>query len=551
MVTLLIVFALIIFTSVFLNKLSSKLGVPVLLLFLLAGFLLGWNYDISSDIGMSKIVEAVCTVALIFIMFYGGFGTRWASAKPVAVEAGLLASVGVFLTAGLTGVFCHFALGWTWVKSLLLGAVLSSTDAASVFSILRTRRLGLKNNTAPMVEMESGSNDPCAYMVTVLMLAVLNAVDPDSTTKVGAWFAIRTVFSQLVFGAACGILIAQGAAWLLKRFINASDGFGSLYILAVAVAAYAIPAAIGGNGYLSTYIVGIILGNTQFEGHKPLVAFFDGVTSLMQILIFFLLGMMADATKLPAAILPALAVFAFMLLIGRPAAVFSILSPFKKYKANQQAFISFVGLRGASSIVFAIMTITSVLPGAKALLDSTGADIFSVVFCVVIISISVQGTLIPFAAKKMNMIDEEANVMTTFSDFTEQSEATFGRFEVTEGSPWAGRCTKQMTLPDGMVLVLLRRNGETMVPKGHTVFEPGDEIIYCTFGYNTDTQMHLLRDVVEPNSRWLGKTIKEYPYKQGMVFVMIERNGKSIIPAADGSTQFCAGDVLYIYKQDI
>lgn len=551
MVTFLIVIGAILLTSVFLNKLSSRLGVPVLLLFLLAGFLLGLDTDISNSMELSKMVEAICTVALIFIMFYGGFGTRWASAKPVAVEAGLLASVGVFLTAGLTGVFCHFVLGWTWIKSMLLGAVLSSTDAASVFSILRTRRLGLKNNTAPMVEMESGSNDPCAYMVTVLMLAILNAADPASTTNVGVWFAIRTIFSQLVFGAACGILIAQGAAFLLKRYMNATDGFGSLYILAIAILSYAIPNLIGGNGYLSTYIVGIILGNTQLEGRKPLVGFFDGVTSLMQILIFFLLGMMADASKLPAAILPALAVFAFMLLVGRPMAVFSILSPFKKYKANQQAFISFVGLRGASSIVFAIMTITSVLPGARAVLESGGADIFSVVFCVVIISISIQGTLIPFAAKKMQMIDEEANVMTTFSDFTEHSEATFGRFEVTEGSPWAGRCTKQMTLPDGMVLVLLRRAGETMVPKGHTVFEPGDEIIYCTFGYNTDTQMHLVRDVVEPNSRWLGKTIKEYPYKQGMVFVMIERDGKSIIPAADGSTQFCAGDILYIYKQNI
>lgn len=551
MVTFLIVIGAILLTSVFLNKLSSRLGVPVLLLFLLAGFLLGLDTDISNSMELSKMVEAICTVALIFIMFYGGFGTRWASAKPVAVEAGLLASVGVFLTAGLTGVFCHFVLGWTWIKSMLLGAVLSSTDAASVFSILRTRRLGLKNNTAPMVEMESGSNDPCAYMVTVLMLAILNAADPASTTNVGVWFAIRTIFSQLVFGAACGILIAQGAAFLLKRYMNATDGFGSLYILAIAILSYAIPNLIGGNGYLSTYIVGIILGNTQLEGRKPLVGFFDGVTSLMQILIFFLLGMMADASKLPAAILPALAVFAFMLIVGRPMAVFSILSPFKKYKANQQAFISFVGLRGASSIVFAIMTITSVLPGARAVLESGGVDIFSVVFCVVIISISVQGTLIPFAAKKMQMIDEEANVMTTFSDFTEHSEATFGRFEVTEGSPWAGRCTKQMTLPDGMVLVLLRRARETMVPKGHTVFEPGDEIIYCTFGYNTDTQMHLVRDVVEPNSRWLGKTIKEYPYKQGMVFVMIERDGKSIIPAADGSTQFCAGDILYIYKQNI
>lgn len=551
MIAYLITIAAILLASVFLNRISFKIGVPVLLLFLLVGFLFGLNMDIIGDLSLSRMVELCCTVALIFIMFYGGFGTRWSSAKPIAVEAGLLASLGVFLTAGFTGLFCHFALGWTWAKSMMLGAVLSSTDAASVFSILRTRKLGLKNNTAPMIEMESGSNDPCAYMVTVLMLAVVNAVDPLSTTHVTAWYALWTIFSQLVFGALAGLLIAQAAAFLLKHYKFAADGYNTLFIFAVAIASYALPNLVGGNGYLSAYIVGIVLGNTNFEGRRPLVGFFDGVTSLMQIAVFFLLGMMADIRSLPSAILPALAVFGFMLVVARPAAVFSLLAPFKKYPANQMGFISFVGLRGASSIVFAIVTITQVLPGARAVLDGGGADIFSVVFCVVVISILAQGTLIPFMAKKMDMVDEGANVMTTFSDFSEQSEATFGRFTVTEDSRWAGHCTKEMTLPDGMVLVLLRRGGKTMVPKGHTVYEVGDEIIYCTRGFRADTHQHLLRDVVDPRSPWVGKTIKEYPYKDGMVFVMIERDGKSIIPTADGMTRFCAGDVLYIYKAEI
>jgi cell volume regulation protein A len=551
MIALLLIFAAILFASVFLNRISFKIGVPVLLLFLLVGFVVGLGVDIIGNVDASRLVEFSCTVALIFIMFYGGFGTRWSSAKPVAVEAGLLASVGVFLTAGITGLFCHYALGWSWVKSMMLGAVISSTDAASVFSILRTRKLGLKNNTAPMIEMESGSNDPCAYMVTVLMLAVANAADPASTTHVTVWYALWTVFSQLVFGAASGLLIAWGAAFLLKRYKFAADGFNTLFIFAVAIAAYALPNLVGGNGYLSAYIVGIVLGNTEFEGRRPLVGFFDGVTSLMQIAIFFALGMMADVHRIPAAILPALAIFAFLLLVARPAAVFSVLTPFRKYPANQMGFISFVGLRGASSIVFAIVTITQVLPGARPLIEGGGVDIFSVVFCVVVISILAQGTLIPFMAKKMKMVDENADVMTTFSDFTEQSEATFGRFTVGEGSKWAGHCTKEMTLPDGMVLVLLRRGNKTLVPKGHTYYEVGDEIIYCTRGFREDTHQHLVRDVVEPNSRWIGKTIKEYPYKDGMVFVMIERDGQSIIPTADGMTRFCAGDVLYIYRQQL
>ena len=164
----------------------------------------------------------------------------------------LLASVGVIVTAGLTGLFCHYALQWGWAESLMLGAVVSSTDAASVFSILRAKKLGLKNNTAPMLEMESGSNDPCAYMLTAVMISVMNHTASGSST---AWM----LFAQIAFGAGLGFGIAKAASWALQRVKFTTDGFDTLFIFAVAIASYAIPDLLGGNGYLSAYIVGIIL----------------------------------------------------------------------------------------------------------------------------------------------------------------------------------------------------------------------------------------------------------------------------------------------------
>lgn len=379
----LILIAVVILTSIWLNTISSRIGVPALLAFMLLGILFAnnglWpvrfdNYDMAKE---------TCTVALIFIMFYGGFGTRWDAVKPVVKESVLLATLGVVLTAGLTGVFCHFVLKWEWLESLLFGSVMGSTDAASVFSILRSKRLGLKNNTAPMLEMESGSNDPAAYMCAAIVLSIMNG---SASGGYIAW----NIFAQIAFGAGCGVGIAWLATQVFRKISFTTDGFDSLFIFAVAIAAYAIPTLIGGNGYLSAYMVGIILGNEEFKDKRSLVSFFDGFTGLMQMLLFFLLGLLARPTIMHKAILPALAIFAFMLLVARPLAVFGILTPFRKYGFKQQALISFVGLRGAASIVFAIMAMVD-----PAFLQN---DIFNIVFVVVLLSVTLQGSLIPWVS---------------------------------------------------------------------------------------------------------------------------------------------------------
>ena len=528
----LILIAIVILASIFLNNISSRIGVPALLAFILLGMLFANTGLWPMNFEDYDLAKETCTIALIFIMFYGGFGTRWEAVKPVVTEAGLLATLGVVVTAGLVGVFCHFALHWGWLQSFLFGSVVSSTDAASVFSILRGKRLGLKNNTAPMLEVESGSNDPAAYMLTTIFISIMNG---SATGGAIAW----NIFAQLAFGAGFGVLIAKLAALVFKHMKFPTDGFDSLFILAVAVASYALPSLVGGNGYLSAYLVGMMLGNEDFKDKKSLVIFFDGLTGLMQMLIFFMLGLLARPTKLGHSVVPALLIFAFMLLVARPAAVFSILAPFRKYSFKQQALISFVGLRGAASIVFAIMAMVAV--------GNLEYDIFNIVFCLVLISIALQGSLIPFAAKGLDMVDPKADIMKTFNDYSEAAEMNFGRVAITPDSSWAYKALHDLNLPRNVLIAMILRNNEKIQPTGEFVLEPGDEVITLTHGYK-DTAASLYEKTVKVNSRRVGRPISEHPGK-GLV-VLVRRGEENIIPSGD--TILHAGDrlvILYIRKE--
>ncbi len=524
----LILIGVVILLCIWLNNISSRIGIPTLLAFIMLGMVFGNNGLVPLQFEDHAFAKEICTVALIFIMFYGGFGTRWDVARPIVREAVLLASLGVILTAGLTGLFCHYALRWGWVESFLLGSVVSSTDAASVFSILRSKKLGLKNNTAPILEMESGSNDPFSYMLTALMLSILNG----KATGLGiSWM----LFAQLAFGAGCGVLIAKVASWILDRFRIKGEGFDSLFILSVAILSYAIPDLIGGNGYLSTYIVGIMLGNSDFPGKKALVNFFDGITGLMQDLIFFLLGLLARPALLHKAVLPAIAIFFFMLLVARPLAVAGILTPFRKYSFKQQSLISFVGLRGAASIVFAIMAMTD-----NPLLEN---DIFNIVFCLVLISISLQGSLIPWVAGKLDMLDADTDVMKTFNDYSEGTQMQFGSIDIDPMSNWSGKKVMDLGLPRNVLIALILRNRERIIPRGETMLEAGDKAILVTKAFE-DTETYLIEKTVKRGGKRDGHTIGETS-GEGLV-LLIRRGDEDIIPSGD--TLLKAGDTLVILK---
>ena len=529
----LIIIAVILFTCVFLNNISERVGVPVLLMFILFGILVGTSApEAINDYG--ELIGDICSISLVFVMFYGGFGTRWSSVRPVIGESALLASAGVVVTAASVALFCHYALGWQWAESLLMGSVISSTDAASVFSILRTKSLGLKRNTSPILEVESGSNDPCSYMLTAICLSLLGG-------ELSAGGVLLMLLMQIAFGIIFGLVIAKIAQLILNgRSLN-NQGVKMLFIFAVALTSYALPTLFGGNGYLSTYIVGIILGNTEFSERRPLVSFFDGITSLMEILIFFLLGFMSVPERLAEAFIPALIIFFFLTLVARPFAVFSVLLPFRKYPLNQMSLISFVGLRGAASIVFAIMTLNNAL--------NLSNDIFSIVFVIVLLSISLQGSLIPFASRRLKMVELSGGDDSTFSNLQETEEISFGRIRIDAFSPWADCRISQLNIPQELLIVSIFRDGESIVPNGNTLLRRDDELIIGIRGYENSTNAIIKSRIIRPGSRWVGSTIREFAAEKSYLVIMIKRNGESIIP--NGNTVICGNDQLeYIIRNN-
>lgn len=525
----LLLIAIVIFLCVFLNKVMNKIGVPVLLAFIGLGMLFGSDGLFKIPFDDYAFAENICSAALIFIMFYGGFGTNWKEAKPVAAKSILMSTLGVVMTAGLTGLFCHFMLNIEWAESFLIGSLLGSTDAASVFSILRSKRLNLKYNTASLLEVESGSNDPFAYMLTAMMISIMNG-------KASVASISYMLFAQIVYGIAAAIVIAFVAVAVLKKFTFTTTGFDTIFVFAVAILSYALPTLIGGNGYLSTYLVGLALGNSRIKNKKTLVPFFDGVNGLMQMAIFFLLGLLSSPPKILAVWLPALLISLFVTFIARPISVAAIFTPTKS-KISQQLLVSWAGLRGAASIVFAVMAVMNV---------QVKDDIFHMIFCVVLFSILLQGSMLPLVSIKLNMIDETADVMKTFTDYSDEVPIQFIRFTVNEKHSWCDSKVRNIVLPPDTILVLLMRGNEKIVPNGKTTLQKDDTLILCAKSSGNIDGVQLSERKIEEDNKNIGKPLSEIKQKDELV-IMIQRSGRIIIP--NGSTKLKANDVLVINHQ--
>ncbi len=495
----------------------------MLLAFILLGMFFGSDGFVKIPFENYQFAEQICSVALIFIMFYGGFGTNWNEAKPVAKKSIMLSTLGVVMTAGLTGLFCHFVLKIDILESMLIGSVISSTDAASVFSILRSKNLGLKDNTASMLEIESGSNDPCSYMLTAIFIA---AIKGANTAGAMAYM----IFAQIAYGIIFGVAIAALGVIFMRKYRFTTEGFSEIFVVGVAVLSYALPAAIGGNGYLSAYIVGIILGNTHIKNKKKLVIFFDGITGLMQMAIFFLLGLLSFPSMLPGVAFEAMLIALFITFIARPATIFALLG--KKSSTNQKLLVSWSGLRGAASIVFAIMAKMSI---------NTTLDIFHVVFFIVLFSILIQGSFIPLMSRKLNMIDEDADVMKTFNDYVSKPIG-FVRFTIPEGHKWCGKELKELWIPPDMLFVLIKRGGENLLPNGDTILMAGDSVIACAAQFEDRDGITLTEIEVTKDSYYNGSTIADLPDDNRGLIIMIQRKDEIIIP--NGDVRLQKGDIL-------
>ena len=520
--------SIVILSCIVTNKFSNKLGMPSLVFFMFLGVLFGSDGILKLSFDDYVLTSKLCSIGLLFIIFYGGFCTKKTDNK-VTIQAILLSSVGTVLTAVFTALFSYYILKMSFAESFLIGAIISSTDAASVFSILRSRRLNLKYNTAPLLEMESGSNDPFAYLLTVLGILLLNGKSLNVLTPI--------LFKQIFIGVFLGISIAYATIFIFKKTKLLSEGTDTIFMVAVALASFSLSDLIGGNGYLSVYITGIILGNSDIKNKINLIYFFDGITALSQVIIFFLIGFLSFPHKIPEIIIPAILITMFLSCVARPLAVSIIMLPFKA-TLNQINFISWAGLRGAASIVFAIMVVA----------ESTSLkyDIFHIVFVVSFLSVTIQGSMLPFVAKKENMLDNFADVRKTFNDYQQESAITLNKILIKDSHPWKGSFLKDIKMSDNALILLINRNNEKIVPKGNTILEEGDEVLIGTSVVQAQDDICLCETIIDDGHEWLNKKINTIQFPENFLIAIIKRNTEAFVP--NGDTEIKLGDVLVFYE---
>lgn len=459
MLFILILCSLVILLAIFSSKFLDALGIPALLFFMCLGMLFGTDGIFKISFADFANTKDIASLALGFIIFYGGFCTKWATAKPIIAKAAVLSTAGVFLTAVLTSVFCHFVLELSFLESFLIGAVISSTDAASVFSILKAKNLHLKENTAPLLEIESGSNDPMSYVLVILAITLMQ--------NQSSGFVIALFFKQMIFGILIGVLVAKISIYIYEKTSIITDENGSLFIIALVLLSYLLPFFCDGNPFLAVYFLGIILGNANILNKVPMMHFFDGITKLAQIGIFFTLGLLAFPREVPSILLTGMLIFLFLTFIARPAAVFLLLSFFKS-GINQCLLVSWAGLRGVASIVFAIIAMDSGI--------TLHYDLFHLVFLISILSVAIQGTFLPLAAKMTNMIDPHVDIKKTFNDYEEECAVKLLRITVPKNHEWVGKPIRCVEFPQKSLAVLIKRKQERIIPKNSTVIQAGDNI---------------------------------------------------------------------------
>lgn len=482
----LLILSLLFFASIFTDKIGYKYGVPALLLFLGVGMLfgadgLGQMFG-SDSIGSLSAGSAmgIGTVALCIILFSGGLDTKLSDIMPVLRPGTSLATVGVLLTALISGVLIWLIFGWvqavttvSFATALLMASTMSSTDSASVFSILRTNGIRLKHNLRPLLELESGANDPMAYILTTTMIGIVTA----KATQVTALSIVQDIFIQLVVGAALGFLFGKLAVGLLRKVQLSNESLYPIMILTACIFIFSATYYMKGNSYLAVYIGGLIIGNSKFTRKRQTKSFFDGLTWLSQLIMFLMLGLMVrphDFLRLEVW-LPSLIISIVMIFISRPLAVYLSLWPFKEYRNREKLFVSWVGLKGAVPIIFAIMCRANGVAHADLL--------FNVIFLCTIVSLLVQGTSLSVMAYRLRMAEpapEEHRLRHFDIDLPEEVESNAVEVEVTEEMLAAGNRLMDIHLDNHPLVVMVRRDEDFMIPTGKTVLEPGDLLLTIT-----------------------------------------------------------------------
>lgn len=466
----LLVGAILLVVSIFVSKLSFKFGVPTLLLFLMVGMFFGTD-GVGIEFTNVKSAQAIGIVAMSIILFSGGMDTKFSDIRPVLAHGLILSTIGVIITAVITGLFIFLlsksaiiAITFSLPASILLASTMSSTDSASVFSILRGQKIGLKNNLRPMLELESGSNDPVAYIMTITMIGAVSSGGGFT------WGLLLDFFVQLFVGALFGYLFGKLGVWVINKINLHNTSLYPILMLCLIFITYSVTFFLNGNGYLAVYIAGMVVGNYPLVKKLETSTFLDGLTWLFQIIMFLILGLLVNPHDLwkiaPFAILVAI----FMIFVARPATVFLTMLPFKKIDFKSKIFISWVGLRGAVPILFATYPVIAGIPNSDIL--------FNVVFFITIVSLIVQGTTIPFMARKLELnekLEKEGNDFGIV--FPEEIDSKLWDVDITESMLVNGNRLMDMNLPKGILVIMIKRDTKYIIPNGDAEIMVGDKLL--------------------------------------------------------------------------
>lgn len=450
--------------SVLASKVSDRFGIPALLLFLALGMLAGSDGPGGIYFDDPALSQFIGIIALNLILFAGGLETEWKDIRPILKDGMILSTLGVFLTALVMGLIAQTLLGFTFLEGLLLGAIVSSTDAAAVFSILRSKSLGLKGSLRPLLEFESGSNDPMAVFLTIGLIQVLTLPDFQLDKLVASFFL------QVGIGITLGFLFGRAITFLANHLQLGFEGLYPVLTLSVVFLAYGLTSVIYGNGFLAVYLAGIVAGHQDFVHRRSLIRFHNGLAWLMQIAMFLTLGLLVFPSRLVTVTGTGLLLAIGLIFLARPLSVFASLM-FSKYNWREKVFISWVGLRGAVPIILATFPLINGIPKAD--------TIFNIIFFVVLTSALLQGASLPLVAKWLKVDEIVKNKPIYPIEFTPVSgfKSELKELTIQPDSAFAGKTIVELGLPAEFLVILIARNQEFIVPSGGIELLAGDTLI--------------------------------------------------------------------------
>ena len=461
---ILLIGSLLLFISILAGKTSFKFGVPTLLLFLGVGVLAGAEGIGGIQFESPQLAQFVGIVALNFILFSGGLDTSWKSIKPIVWQGISLSTLGVLFTATGVGIFVWLVTGFTIYEGLLLGAIVSSTDAAAVFSILRSKNIALKSNLRPTLELESGSNDPMAYFLTIAFLGLVVHQDQSLLS------IIPLFLQQIIIGGVLGFLFGKLSKVVINWIRLDFEGLYPVLAIALMFLTFSATDAVGGNGFLSVYLCGVFLGNQNLIHKKGIIRMFDGLAWLMQIVLFLTLGLLVNPSQIFPVMGIGLLISTFLILIARPIGVFLSLS-FFKMKLRRKFYISWVGLRGAVPIVFATYPLIAGIEKAPM--------IFNIVFFVSLLSVVIQGTTLSPVAKWLHVsLPSKVKRKSPVDAFLEEgAKSLMKEIPIPADHPSVGKRIVDLQFPRRAIIAMIMRDGKFITPNGTTALEDQDILV--------------------------------------------------------------------------